>query len=504
MNAITRAPAFGPAELDGTPAAAQAAAAGTVSDRPVTNTEPPADGGPGPAGFAGVHFRRPGLSLDGPAGGLPPSPGLGSPHSRSDEGGLRPRLPGDFPAGRRFIVHVDIDAFFASVEVLLNPALAGKPVIVGGLPHERGVASTCSYEARRYGVHSGMALRTAAKLCPQAVFVRGNYAIYQSFSEKFFRVLREATPDVEETSIDEAYLDLTRCRHLYPSFPAAARNLKARVERETGLRVSVGVGPNKILAKLATKKAKPAGYHEIAPGGEEEFLRDLPIDNLPGIGPKTQVLLRALAIRKIGDLWGLPRGTLHSIFGLGGDDIYLHSRGIDSRPIVTSAAPKSVSRETTFLEDLWDRRLLLAHLAYLCDRLTLALRQGHLYAHVIEVKVRYSDFRTEGRRRLLLTPRREMVDVYRIAEELFLPLYHGTRLALRLVGVKASDLVRSRPLSLFESFSEKEERLSEAVDTVRGKYGFGSVLTVREKMLEAVYPFERDRGFVLKTASLTR
>ena len=477
MNAMTEArpfpgrraavPDFGPAELDGSPAAARAAAA--RASRAARESFPPVS-----------------------PSGRPPAV---------------PFFPGAEPgpaAARRFIVHVDIDAFFAAVEVLLNPALRGLPVIVGGLPHERGVASTCSYEARRYGVHSGMALRTAYKLCPQGVFVRGNYQLYQSFSEKFLRILRQATPDVEETSIDEAYLDFTRCRHLYPDFGAAARALQSRIEGQTGLKVSVGVGPNKILAKLATKKAKPAGYCEIPPGGEEDFLRGLPIDSLPGIGPKTQVLLRMLAIQKIGDLWGLPRGTLHSIFGLGGDDIYLHSRGIDSRPIVTATVPKSVSRETTFLEDLWDKRLLLAHLAYLCDRLTLGLRQGHCYAHVIEVKARYADFRTEVRRRLLITPLQEMGEIYRIAEELFLPLYHGTRLALRLVGVKASDLVRSRPLPLFEAYSDKPERLGAAVDTVRGKYGFGAVLTVREKMLDAVYPFERDRGFVLKTASLTR
>jgi len=405
---------------------------------------------------------------------------------------------------RRFLVHIDIDAFFAAVEVLLNPSLKGKPVIVGGLPHERGVASTCSYEARKYGVHSGMNLRNAYKLCPQGIFVRGNYQVYQAFSDKFFSILHEYTPDVEDASLDEAYLDLTRCRPLYPSFSRTARQIKERVERETGLKVSVGVGPNKIMAKLATKRAKPAGFFEIEPGREEEFLRDLGIESLPGIGPKSQVILRMLNIQKIGDLWGLSRPTLHSIFGLGGDDIYLQSRGIDSRPVVTSAIPKSVSRETTFLEDLWDRRLLLAHLAYLCDRLTLALRQGHYYAHIIEVKARYSDFKTEGRRRLLITPRQEMGDIYKIAEELFLELYSGSRLSLRLVGVKASDLVRARPLSLFESYSDRQERLGAAVDQVREKYGFGSVLTMREKMLEAIYQFEKKRGFVLKTASLTR
>ncbi len=406
--------------------------------------------------------------------------------------------------GRRFIVHIDIDAFFAAVEVLLNPSLAGKPVIVGGLPHERGVASTCSYEARKFGVHSGMPLRNAYRLCPHGVFIRGNYQVYQTFSDKFFRILHEYSPDVEDTSVDEAYLDLTRCRPLYSSFSATARAIKARVERETGLKVSVGAGPNKILAKLATKRAKPAGYFEVEPGREEDFLRDVGIESLPGIGPKTQVLLRMLNIQKMGDLWGLPRSTLHSLFGLGGDDIYLQSRGIDSRPVVTASIPKSVSRETTFLEDLWDRRLLLAHLAYLCDRLTLGLRQGRLYAHVIEVKARYSDFSQEVRRRLLLTPRQEMTDIYKVAEELFLGLTAGSRLSLRLVGVKASDLTRVRPLSLFEPYSDKPARLGAAVDRVREKYGFAAVLTMREKMLDAVYPTDRNRGFILKTASLTR
>ncbi|MFB0566203.1 MAG: DNA polymerase IV [Candidatus Aminicenantaceae bacterium] len=405
---------------------------------------------------------------------------------------------------RRCIVHIDIDAFFAAVEELLNPSLKGKPVIVGGLPHERGVASTASYEARRYGVHSGMPLRKAYQLCPCGIFIRGNYQIYKVFSEKFFRLLSSYTPDVEEASLDEAYLDLTRCRPLYCSFSSAAREIKQRVEKELGLSVSMGLAPNKILAKLATSRAKPGGFFELEHGKGEEFLKSLGIESLPGIGPKAQVILKMLNIRKIGDLWGLPRTTLRSLFGLNGDELYLQSRGIDSRPVVTAYIPKSISRETTFLEDIWSRRLLLAHLAYLCDRLTLPLRGGRLFAHIIEVKVRYSDFKTGARRRLLISPIQDMTKVYKIAEELFLQLFSSSRLSLRLVGVKASDLVRARPLSLFEPYSERSERLGLAVDRVREKYGFGSLLTVREKMLESLYSFEKKRGFVLKTASLTK
>lgn len=420
-----------------------------------------------------------------------------------------PGIPEKIPAAgiapsRRYIVHVDIDAFFASVEVLLNPDLKGKPLIVGGLPHERGVASTCSYEARRYGVHSGMPLRKCHQLCPQGIFVRGNYQVYQAFSEKFFAVLGSYTPDVEVASLDEAYLDLTRCRPLYSSFRRTAREMKARVEKELGITVSVGAASNKVLSKLAANKAKPAGFFEIPEGGEEDFLRDLDISVLPGIGPKSQVVLRLLNIGRIGDLWKVPRATLHALFGTGGEEIYLQSRGIDFRPVAGRSEPKSVSRETTFLEDLWDEDLHLAHLAYLCDRLTRALRRDGLYAHVIEVKVRYSDFRTEIRRRSVAMPLQETNRIYEIVEALFRELVSSSRLALRLVGVKAAELVGTRPLSLFEPYPEREERLGRAIDRVRGKYGFGSILTVREKRLDSVYDFEPQRGFVLKTASLTK
>lgn len=405
---------------------------------------------------------------------------------------------------RRCIVHIDIDAFFAAVEELLDPSLKGKPVIVGGLPHERGVASTASYAARKFGVHSGMSLRKAHQLCPQGVFVRGNFQVYLAFSRTFTQILSRFTPDVEAASLDEAFLDLTRCRPLYPSFSRAIKTIKQQVEKELGLKVSVGAGPNKVLAKLATNKAKPGGLYEILPGKEEDFLQELPIELLPGIGPKAQAILRMFNVHKIGNLWGLPRATLRSLFGLNGEEIYLQSRGIDGRSLVTAAAQKSVSRETTFLEDIWDNRLLLAHLAYLCDRLTLALRKDCFFAHIIEVKVRYSDFKTEARRRLLLSPLQDMGEIFRIARELFSELCSGSRLALRLVGVKASDLVRGRPLSLFEPYSEERERLGSAVDQVRERYGFGSLLTAREKMLHEVYRFEKGRGFVLKTASLTK
>ncbi|MBD3413443.1 MAG: DNA polymerase IV [Candidatus Aminicenantes bacterium] len=404
----------------------------------------------------------------------------------------------------RCIVHIDIDAFFASVEKLLDPSLEGKPVIVGGLPYERGVASTASYEARKYGVHSGMSLQKAYQLCPHGIFVRGNHRVYAAFSKGFHKILSRYTPDIEMASLDEAYLDLSRCRALYSCFSKASQQIKQTIEKELKLSVSVGIGANKILAKLATNQAKPGGLVHIKPGHEESFLKELSIASLPGIGPKAQAVLHLLNIRQIKDLWGLPRATLRALFGLKGEEIRLQSHGIDDRPLESSDRQKSISRETTFLKDIWEKRLLLAHLAYLCDRLSLALRKDRLFSHIIELKVRWSDFKTEGRRRLLVNPVQEMDDIYRIARELFSELFQGARLSLRLVGVKASDLVRSRTLSLFESYSPHKERLGSAVSEVRERYGFAAVLTAREKMLEEVYRSTKERGFVLKTASLTK
>ena len=405
---------------------------------------------------------------------------------------------------RRCIVHIDIDAFFASVEKLLDPSLEGKPVIVGGLPHERGVASTASYEARKYGVHSGMPLQKAYQLCPNGIFIRGDHRVYTAFSRNFHRILSQYTPDIEMASLDEAYLDLSRCGALYPSFSQTVTRIKQTVEKELKLSVSVGLGPNKTIAKLATNRAKPGGVVEVKPGCEESFLKELPIEALPGIGFKARAELDMLNIRKIKDLWGLPREALRTLFGLRGEEIRLQSHGIDDRPLESSGEQKSISRETTFLKDIWERRLLLAHLAYLCDRLSLALRKDRCFSHIIEVKVRWSDFKTEARRRLLVNPVQEMDDIYRIARELFLELFKGARLSLRLVGVKSSDLVRSRTLSLFEPHSLHKERLGTAVFEVREKYGFGSLLTAREKMLDDVYGFTKKRGFILKTASLTK
>ncbi len=229
------------------------------------------------------------------------------------------------------VLHLDIDAFFAAVEVLMDPSLRGKPVVVGGMPWERGVVSTASYEARKYGVRSGMPLRRAGELCPNCVFLRGHFQVYREFSEKFFRLLYRYTPYILPASLDEAYLDLSSLTLLYPDLLSYARRIKEEVERDLGLSISGGLARNRLLAKLATERAKPGGFFVLRPEDEENFLGELPMEALPGIGHKTREVLLRLGIKKVRDLRGLSLKALRSLFGLHGEYLYYASRGEDVR-----------------------------------------------------------------------------------------------------------------------------------------------------------------------------
>jgi len=403
------------------------------------------------------------------------------------------------------VLHLDIDAFFAAVEVLMNPSLRGKPVVVGGMPWERGVVSTASYEARKYGVHSGMPLRRAGELCPNCVFLRGHFRVYREFSEKFFRLLYRYTPHILPASLDEAYLDLSSLTLLYPDLLSYARRIKEEVERDLGLSISGGLARNRLLAKLATERAKPGGFFVLHPGDEEDFLGELPMEALPGIGHKTREVLLRLGIKKVRDLRGLSLEALRSLFGLHGEYLYYASRGEDVRggacDFQSQAPPRSLSRETTFLEDLWDLDLLLAHLSYLSDRLASGLREEGLKAGRIGLKVRFSDFTTITRSRSLRRPTDEHSLIYEIARELFMPIYEKADLSIRLLGVTGSDLRQGYEPELFE---RRKRGIQASVDLIRRKFGFGAILTARELKLSSLYSLDKAHGYVLKTASLTR
>lgn len=391
-----------------------------------------------------------------------------------------------------FILHIDIDAFFAAVEVMLKPSLKGKPVIVGGMPDERGVVCTASYAARKFGVHSGMALRTAAQKCPSGIFLRGRYHIYSQISRRFFDFLNRLSPGVEGVSIDEAYIDLRGMQYLYPSVYQMAQHLKESVEKEIGLQVSAGLGFSKLGAKLATEVAKPGGFFFL--GDERTFVSNLALEKIPGIGPHTLLILQGLGIKRVKELESAYPSIWKKLIG---PHLYSSSR----YPGNTQGQAKSFSRETTFPEDISDREMIMSHLAYLVDRLSVCLIEHHLFTGRIEVKVRFSDFSTFTRRTTLEFPTGSYQHLWKTSLFLLNQLLSKKKLALRLVGVKVEDMMKQRDLLPFVCL--KSEKLSHGVSDIRKRFGFSSIFIGRELFLEGIYPVERE-GMVLKTASLTK
>lgn len=391
-----------------------------------------------------------------------------------------------------FVLHIDIDAFFAAVEIMLNPYLKGKPVIVGGMPDERGVVSTASYEARKYGVHSGMALRSAGQKCPQGIFVRGRYHVYSRISEKFIACLTRFSPRVDPVSIDEAYIDLGGSRYLHSSVYALAEKIKQTVERETGLGVSVGLGFSRLGAKLATEAAKPGGLFFVA--DEKTFISNLTLEKIPGIGNHTLLILQAMGIKRVKELErvypAIWKRTIAPHF-------YSQSR----YPSAREAKTKSFSRETTFPEDISDRDMVVSHLAYLVDRLSVYLIEHDYFAGRVEVKARFCDFSTYTKRMPLEYPTYSYNNIWSKALFLLDQLMKKKKLPLRLVGVKVEDIAGQRDLLPFISI--RSEQLSRGVTDIKRRFGFSSIFTARELLLEKIYPVERD-AIVLKTASLTK
>jgi len=389
------------------------------------------------------------------------------------------------------VLHLDIDAFFAAVEEAIDPALRGKPLIVGGLAHERGVVCTASYAARRFGVHSGMALRTAARKCPQAVFRRGRYHLYSRISRQFFACLHRFSPRVEEVSVDEAYLDVGGSRYLSASVYELAARVKAEAERETGLKISAGLGFTRLGAKLACAAAKPGGLFWLH--DEEEMISHLTLDRIPGVGPQTYFVLQGLGVRRVHELKQRYVSLWKKIFAG-----HAHGGLERGRP---EPANRSLSRETTFPEDIRDEGMLCSHLAYLLDRLAMQLLREKLFAGRVEVKVRFSDFSTFSRRAALPFPTYSYFLLWQSALPLLRLLLAKKGLPLRLVGAKVEDLQPGRDILPF--FSLRDEKMTAGINRVKERFGFSALATARSLLLQDLYPVERE-GVVLKTASLTK
>lgn len=374
----------------------------------------------------------------------------------------------------RRILHIDMDAFFASVEQVLNPALVGKPLIVGGLKTDkRGVVSTASYEARKYGIHSAMPLVEAIRRCPQGIFIRGHFEHYREASEKIHAILERVSPCVEMASIDEAYVDVTGSQRLFGGDDAIARYIKESIRAETQLPSTIAIAPNKLVAKIASDEGKPDGYLKIGPERIRDFLRPLPLAKLPGAGPRTREVLERLGIMTVGRLADVPVEVLVQAFGSMGYALQRAARGESTTPVQPNSRPKSISRETTFEEDLLDWERIERILAYLSERCTHALRENGMEARCVTLKVRYSDFSTYTFARTLPESTCLDRDIGGALDEL-LPKARQRRARVRLIGVALTSLTYNQhQLRLFDGKrSEKWQQVMESVDTIRARHGF--------------------------------
>ena len=370
----------------------------------------------------------------------------------------------------RAVLHVDMDAFYASVEQHDEPSLAGKPVIVGW-EGARGVVTAASYEVRPYGVHSAMPMRTARRLCPQAICVRPRMRRYQEVSRVVFGIFHEVTPLVQGLSLDEAFLDVTASSHIEGGAVEIARGIKRRIAARTGLTASVGVAANKLVAKIASDLMKPDGLTVVEPERVHAVLDPLPVRRLPGLGRKTGARVEAAGIRTLGELRSAPDAVLWPLFGRYTALIRERASGIDERPVVPEVEEKSLSAEETFERDLGDPRALQRQLAGLADLAASRLRARGLQTACIGVKIRRADFVTFTRQRAVAPPTSEARTIAGVAAELLTRWLAANRGAkLRLLGVVLTELTPASQLGLFEE-TRRAGRLDAALDQARARFG---------------------------------
>ena len=367
----------------------------------------------------------------------------------------------------RIIMHVDMDAFFASVEQLDHEEYRGKPLIVGGIGG-RGVVSTCSYEARKFGVHSAMPTAKAMKLCPQGIFIQGNYPRYAEVSQQIFDIFDHYSPLIEPLSIDEAFLDLTGMERLMDSPRQYALKLKQEIKEKTGIVASVGIAPNKFLAKIASDLEKPDGLVIVNKDHVQAFLDPLPVRRIWGVGAKTAAVLDRMRVKTIADLRKMSYEELHKTFGdKTARHLFLLAQGIDERPVAPRGRAKSIGNETTFSEDLQSAEAALEVLLYLSVKVGWRLRQAGFKAKTVQLKLRQSDFSTFTRQKQLFEPSNFDNDIYTAIKDLFENL-NITR-GIRLLGVSTTGFDEMESLSLFHD--EKKDRLYQAIDDINSRFG---------------------------------
>ena len=372
----------------------------------------------------------------------------------------------------RAILHLDLDTFFVSCERLLDNRLEGKPILLGGVT-DRGVVAACSYEARRFGVHSAMPMKMARQLCPEAIVIRGNTATYTAKSREVTEIIRESVPVYEKTSIDEFYVDLTGMDRFFNSF-RMAEELRKRIMRETGLPISFGLSENKTVSKIATGEAKPNNQLKIDYGRERPFLAPLSVRKIPMIGEKTFQELCGLGIRRIATIQEMPMELMEKVFGQNGIAIWKKAQGIDPSPVIPYSERKSISTERTFDRDTTDMEKLKGIILAMAENLAFQLRRGKKVTACVTVKIRYSDFNTYTLQSRIPYTSADHILIPRVME-LFEKVYNR-RLLVRLIGVKYSHLVHGgHQISLFED-AEEMINLYQAMDRIREKHGDRMVL----------------------------
>jgi len=385
----------------------------------------------------------------------------------------------------RTIFHVDMDAFFVSVEELSDPSLKGQAVVVGGQKHERGVVSAASYEARKFGVHSAMPLRTAAKLCPHAIFVPGHPDRFRESSEKVHRVLTSFSPLVEMASIDEAYLDMTGTERLHGPPMRAAHNLHQKMKAETQLNCSIGIGASRLIAKVSSAQAKPNGVLFIVQGQEAKFLAPLNVREIPGVGKVTEKSLQNLGIHKVGDLARYDDAFLEKRFGKWGLALAGKARGEDAggwfdSEVGTDTNAKSISHEHTYNEDTADQEQIESTLMRLTEMVARRLREANVHARTVQLKLRYKDFTTITRAHSLAVPTQLDTEIFEQIRTLFRKNWQK-RQQVRLLGVQTSSFEHeAQQGDLLEGDRRQRwQKALSAADRLRDKFGESSVTLAR-------------------------
>jgi DNA polymerase-4 len=376
---------------------------------------------------------------------------------------------------QRYIAHLDLDSFFVSVEILNNPSLKGKPVIVGGTK-ERGVVSTCSYEARKFGVHSAMPMKKAMELCPNAVLVQGTRGEYSRYSRWVTEIIAAKAPLFEKASIDEFYIDLTGMDKYFDPYQWTI-DLRAEIIQKTQLPISFGLASNKMIAKIATDLAKPNGYMFVLPGSEKEFLAPLAVNKFSGVGDVTHLQLKAMGIYTIGDILKTPLGALEKKLGKWGIDLYSKAQGIHNGEVSNYREAKSISTENTFEDNTTDMEFLLRELVRMTERVAFELRKEEKLAGCIAVKIRYPNFET--------TTKQATIDFTFSDDELIpaaIKLFHQSykkEKPIRLLGVRLTEMTSHALQGNLFNNPEKEIKLYKAIDAVRNKYGRSALIKAR-------------------------